>query len=91
MYYKDDPAMTCGDDYLDDIDLRVDMTEFMAKFPLPRCKFCREQNLSVRPVELRRKMASMMARRREDLANKLWIEKCNNDLEAAQLDPNSPP
>ena len=39
MYYKDDPAMTLGDDYLDDIDLRVDMTEFMAKFPLARCKF----------------------------------------------------
>ena len=86
QFYSQDPEMSCGDDYMDDDRTQVDMLRFMQNCPLPRCKKCRTDNVMhcvhrAVPVIDSSPGAQNMYDRREVLANKLWLAKCQDDLD----------
>ena len=70
--------------------LAVDILQFMKKYPLPRCKPCRENNVLhcvhrvVPNLEVNAE-AQCMFDKREDLANKLWLAKCQAENDAGAV------
>jgi hypothetical protein len=86
QFYSQDPEMSCGDDYMADDRTQVDMHRFMQNYPLPRCKKCRSDNVMhcvhrAVPVIDSSPGAQNMYDRREDLANRLWLAKCQDDYD----------
>mmetsp|Transcript_28505 Transcript_28505/g.73209 ORF Transcript_28505/g.73209 Transcript_28505/m.73209 type:complete len:231 (-) Transcript_28505:104-796(-) len=88
MYYRNTPEWDCGDDYMEDA--APDLAAFMEK--MSRCKHCKEHG-AVHYVHLNRSWvnacssgAAAMAQRREEIADRLWIPKCQA---AAGYNPNS--
>ena len=87
QYYSNDPVMSCGTEYLEEWN-SVDMLEFMTNFPLPRCKHCRENSVihcvhRVVPKISVNQQTQAMFQRREELANQLWLAKCQENIDMA--------